>query len=127
MTETQQRDLPAGYAMIECTAGPYKRQRIIATDAEAARAIGEQWAFDPYSATPYVPPEMTTEQQEQIAEDAYLGAARLRGEPVPDPAAPAHKAPEKAQEKPAEKPAAKPSRDMHAAQDPRTDYQTRQK
>lgn len=103
--------------MVEATAGPYAGKRLSMSKADAAAAIADGWAFDPFKtmtdeereAAAKKASELTEEQRAAIEDKAEAAARKLRGED------------DKA-DKPADKPSTK-TRDMEA--DRGGDYETR--
>jgi hypothetical protein len=66
--------------MVHATHGPYAGQRLTMKKADAASAIADGWAIDPFKQPPDEPREITAEERQKILERAHQAAAVLRGE-----------------------------------------------
>lgn len=95
--------------MIEVVAGPYRGQRLNVSAAEGAKAITDEWAYDPHAGPrPETPVDQTQEDRDRIYEAAHKAAPRLRGEvPKTEPG-----------------PSEAKTRDM-TAEEPKAPYRTR--
>lgn len=80
---------PSGPQMIEAIAGPYAGQRLQMEPADAAKAIADGWAVDPFAPPPTEEElakrkEPTEEDRLKSTEAADKAARKLRGEDEPE-------------------------------------------
>jgi hypothetical protein len=137
----EQKKNPDEPAVIHAVVGPYAGQRLTMSAADAAAAIAEKWAVDPF-APPLSKEEeekqakeakpMTEEERAEIQAKAEKAARKLRGEPEPEePAKEAAATPEPPKPPPPPPPEPPPpprqetaTRDL-SADKPATRYPTR--
>jgi hypothetical protein len=103
----EQKKTPDEPAAIQVTVGPYAGQRLTMSAADAATAIAEKWAVDPFTPPPTKEEEekqakeakpMTEEERAEIKAKAEKAARKLRGEPEPEEPAKEAAKPEPAKE-----------------------------
>ena len=131
--EPKKPDEPAA---IQVIVGPYAGQRLTMSAADAAAAIAEKWAVDPFAPPPTKEEEekqakeakpMTEEERAEIQAKAEKAARKLRGEQEPEEPAKAAAKPEPPKEPQPPPPPARQetvTRDL-GADKPATRYPTR--